>query len=337
MKLIRHVLLCCLCYSLCTCLYAQDPHFSQYFTSPMTVNPALTARGVYDWRVAFNTRSQWWGASIKPYYTVTASAEKKLPLGGDNNNYWGIGGMVLSDQSNGGLLKNDYFSLSTSYNISLDGEGRSLLGAGLTGTYANRVLDASKFLFQSQVGSMGFQRDIPSNDPVNIQKARYFDINAGLYYSYTGDAYGWSAGAAMFHASAPHEGAYNNSTYNIPRKVSLQAGGWFKAGAGNSFHLSGFAEYQAGNSIYTLGGIYKIGVSDDLLSSVNIGAWNRFGDALYPYFGLEAKRWIGGISYDIVNSKVKNYQSVQSMELSFVWQLGKGRAEGKPASAVLIY
>lgn len=197
---------------------AQDPHFSQYFTSPMTINPALTGKEVSDWRAGLNTRSQWWGGAVKPYYTMTASLEKSIPLGSNEQHYWGLGAMVVSDQSNGGLLKNNYFSLSAAYHLGLDGEGKHLLGAGLTGTYANRVLDPGKFQFQSQLGSMGFQRDIPSNDPVNVAKNQYFDVSAGLHYSYNGDRYGLSAGAALFHVATPREGKSAGRWLDIRRQ-----------------------------------------------------------------------------------------------------------------------
>src|SRR5213075_1704878 len=38
---------------------AQDPNFSQFFASPLTLNPALTGKfdGVY--RIAINYRNQW--------------------------------------------------------------------------------------------------------------------------------------------------------------------------------------------------------------------------------------------------------------------------------------
>ncbi|RFS20531.1 type IX secretion system membrane protein PorP/SprF [Chitinophaga silvatica] len=332
MKPGRFLLFCCCLIT--TGLKAQDPHFSQYFTSPMTLNPAITGQGVDDWRMGINARSQWWGEAIKPYYTLTTSLEKSIVVG---NNNLGLGGSVLSDQSNGGILKNNYFSFSTAYHLKLDNLDRHTLSAGLMGTYANRILDATKFLYQSQLGSMGFQRDLPPNDAVNIQKNRYLDVSGGLYYNYNRDNYGISAGAAIFHAARPSEGAYNNSEYKIPRKLSLQAGGWINSGTANSFHLSTIADFQGGNSIYTVGGIYKIGMDDGLLHSINVGLWERFGDALYPYFGVETSRWIAGLTYDYVQSDLKNFQSVQSMELSFVWQFGKKRSSPTAGSSVFKY
>ena len=48
-----------ICLTLALCASAQDPNFSQFFASPLTLNPALTGKfdGVY--RVAGNYRNQW--------------------------------------------------------------------------------------------------------------------------------------------------------------------------------------------------------------------------------------------------------------------------------------
>ena len=44
---------------LCSDVRAQDPHFSQFFSSPLTLNPALTGLFDGDFRVAGNYRTQW--------------------------------------------------------------------------------------------------------------------------------------------------------------------------------------------------------------------------------------------------------------------------------------
>ena len=38
---------------------AQDPHFSQFFSSPLTLNPAFTGKFFGDYRVMGNYRNQW--------------------------------------------------------------------------------------------------------------------------------------------------------------------------------------------------------------------------------------------------------------------------------------
>jgi hypothetical protein len=52
---------------------AQDVHFTQYFTSPLTLNPANTGLVNCDWRVAGNYRTQWGSVNATPYLTGTVS------------------------------------------------------------------------------------------------------------------------------------------------------------------------------------------------------------------------------------------------------------------------
>ena len=42
-------------------LVAQDPHFSQFYASPLTLNPALTGKFDGTFRLAANYRNQWPG------------------------------------------------------------------------------------------------------------------------------------------------------------------------------------------------------------------------------------------------------------------------------------
>ena len=56
---------------------AQDPSFSQFFSSPLNINPALTANINADWRVIANFRNQWIGPA-SPYITGTISYDAKM-------------------------------------------------------------------------------------------------------------------------------------------------------------------------------------------------------------------------------------------------------------------
>jgi hypothetical protein len=62
------------CIALASVSTAQDPNFSQFFASPLTLNPALTGKfdGVY--RFAANYRNQWPTIS-NAYTTMTASID----------------------------------------------------------------------------------------------------------------------------------------------------------------------------------------------------------------------------------------------------------------------
>src|SRR5271155_1875135 len=92
---------------------AQDPGFSQFFASPLTLNPALTGKFDGVVRVAGNYRNQW-PAINNAFITSTASVDfpiltNKLPI----NDTWGVGFMGMTDKTASGILNDNYFGLST--------------------------------------------------------------------------------------------------------------------------------------------------------------------------------------------------------------------------------
>jgi type IX secretion system PorP/SprF family membrane protein len=313
---------------------AQDPHFSQYASSPMTLNPAMIGKGLSGWRFSSLYRTQWWGGGSSPAFnTVTASLENKISTTANNGGF-SLGISMLSEGSNAGLLKNNYFSAGLSYQQSLDADGKEALTGGMILTYANRYLDASKLFFQSQFGSMGFQRSIPSNDPATIANSNYIDVNAGIQYSKISDRIGYSFGAAIYHAGTVSK-VTTGDTYRLPARVSLQAGVQFRIGM-DQLHFSTITELQSQKSIYSLGGVYKMHINDDPAEYLNIGVWKRFGDSFYPYIAIEDESWLAGISYDVITGSLKEeYGSVQSIELSLVFKFGKKKKQS--AAGIIFY
>src|ERR1700756_906529 len=84
-------------------VHGQDVHFTQYFTSPLTLNPAMTGLVSEDLRFAANYRNQWSSVSANPYITGTVSYDMamlkgKLPEG----DALGIGILGLYDKSGTG-------------------------------------------------------------------------------------------------------------------------------------------------------------------------------------------------------------------------------------------
>ena len=137
MKKLRYILLFTFYLLLITCLHAQDPTFSQFFSSPLNVNPALTANINSDWRAISNYRSQWMGAT-SPYVTGTISYDSKVERKNgflQENNYVGLGGMLMFDRALGGIAKETFGSLNLSYNIKLADEPvKNRLGVGFGAT-----------------------------------------------------------------------------------------------------------------------------------------------------------------------------------------------------------
>ena len=77
---------------------AQDPHFSQYHSSPLTLNPAMTGFFEGDFRLSGNYRQQWWSLGT-PFITGTVSYEQRIMKAKLKNDVFGIGVLGLYDQS----------------------------------------------------------------------------------------------------------------------------------------------------------------------------------------------------------------------------------------------
>jgi type IX secretion system PorP/SprF family membrane protein len=171
-------------YAGCQDAFAQDPHFSQYFSSPLTFNPAFA--GYFDGtqRFTVNARTQW--ANVGDTYTTgTVSFDTKIMKGKiADNDRWGIGIHALYDQSSGGVFKNSYVSFSTAFNKGLDAEGDQSIGIGIQATIAHNAVDFNKISFSNQFTGSGFDLYVPNGETISNQSITYIDLNAGILYNY---------------------------------------------------------------------------------------------------------------------------------------------------------
>ena len=72
---------------------AQDLHFSQFFNSPLTTNPANTGfipGG--DYRIGINYRNQWSSIMTVPYQTMSAFGDMQIMQ--SENGWLGAGGLI---------------------------------------------------------------------------------------------------------------------------------------------------------------------------------------------------------------------------------------------------
>ena len=145
MKLKRHIGILVSLTIATIATYGQDPAFSQFFSSPLNINPALTARINSKWRIISNLRDQWIGPA-SPYASGTISydtraLEKQL----SENNVFGVGGMLMYNSSMRGIHKSAFGSLNLSYNVLLaDDEAQHRLGIGVGGIFGNKTVDFSR-------------------------------------------------------------------------------------------------------------------------------------------------------------------------------------------------
>jgi type IX secretion system PorP/SprF family membrane protein len=159
---------------------AQDPHFSQFFASPLTVNPAFTGKFDGTYRVASNHRNQW--PSINnAFITTTASFDTKLMQKSINeNDSWGIGFTGYSDSHASGAIKFNALSFSTAYHKGIDEDNNTQIGFGFQITQANMLVNTNQIKFEDQLTNAGFTgltTEIFNNPSLS---ASHMSISSGL-------------------------------------------------------------------------------------------------------------------------------------------------------------
>jgi type IX secretion system PorP/SprF family membrane protein len=314
-----------------TGLKAQDPGFSQFFASPLTLNPALTGKFNGVVRVAGNYRNQW--PSINnAFITSTISVDapilrNKLP----ENDTWGLGIMGMNDKTAGGALNSNYFSLSTAYHKALDEDGYHQLGVGFQGTYANRTLDGTQLHFEDQLNLNGTWNPIsPSETNISGRyvSVHYFDMNLGVLYNASTDGNNnYYFGASAYHLNHPKQSFLGVDTVNVPTRITLHGGGYFPIqGSPSTIYVSALFNNQAGAREYVAGGAWAVNASNDETAPVNFyaGLWGRFTnnttDAIIPYVGLDYSDFSLGVTYDVNVSSLKTAsQSRGGIEISLIY------------------
>jgi type IX secretion system PorP/SprF family membrane protein len=313
--------------------HAQDPHFSQFFASPLTLNPAFTGKFDGEWRLAANHRDQW--PSIpKAYVTSSASFDKaimrnKLPEG----DVFGIGISGLTDASANSQLKLNYGSVSLSYHKALDEDGYNTIGAGFQGTYSSMVLDISKLTFESMLAQNGFTNEAGREVLQNGNTQNYLDANAGILFSGSSNgSNNYYLGVSAYHVNRPTVG-FKSASYQLASRLTVHGGGTVPITDQLSFNGSVIHQRQAKASETTLGGAmsYLLNGDDANPSNFYIGSWIRFNDAIIPYIGIEVGGLRVGASYDVNISTLKSAtQSRGGSEFSLIYIKRKAESKGIP-------
>lgn len=311
---------------------AQDPHFSQFFASPLTLNPALTGKFDGNLRVAGNYRNQW--PTINRAFT-TSTVSVDVPIMRNHispTDTWGVGVMGYSDQSANSALKFNYLSVSTAFHKGLDEDGYQQIGAGFQATYTNMMLDVSNLKFEDQLTPFGFTGNTSEVFNNSTLKNNYFDLNAGILYTgSTTDKNNFYAGVSMYHITRPKQ-QFTGTFFLLNPRTTFHAGGYFPVGSVATLHLSSLYSTQAKASEAVLGGALQLPVKEgEKTTSIYFGSWLRLNDALIPYIGLEFSDFRLGATYDVNTSSLKTAsQSRGGIEISLIYIKKSPGSRGLP-------
>lgn len=300
---------------------AQDLHFSQYYNSPLLINPANTGFAPdVDYRVGINYRNQWASVTPNPYKTMSAWGDVQLFNNRFDNGWVGLGGSLLRDQAgSGGLVSTKGFA-SIAYH-QLVGMN-SLLSGGFNVGFANKRIDIGKLTFDNQWNNKFFDSNVPSGEAFAYNSVTYLDLQLGLNYAYFPSDYAYfNAGFSVMHINRPKESFFANTITDsrIDPRFNLFLNGSFRVNEQWIVNPNVYVSKMA-NVWETVAGLNAhYNLSGDGSSRLIGGIYLRLKDSFIPMFGYQWNNIAATVSYDATSSSLGSYNQTRgAYELSIV-------------------
>jgi type IX secretion system PorP/SprF family membrane protein len=301
-------------------LQAQDLHFSQFFNSPLTTNPANTGFiPDADYRVGAHYRNQWSAVMTVPYKTSSIFGDAQLFRDKLETGWLGVGGVLLSDVAGTGSLRSTKIYGSVAYHQMLGLS--SLLSAGFNVGWANKRIDQSKLKYPDQFDGKFFDNPFTAVTLSNTSVS-YMDVQAGMNYAYFPDENTYiNAGYSIHHVNRPKETFFNDNTNagRIPMRHIGFLNAILKVNDRVIINPNAYFTTQARASelVVGLNGNYNLSETGD--KQLVAGLYYRLGDAIAPMVGFELKNTKFTFSYDATLSSLNKFNNYRgALEFSIV-------------------
>ena len=314
-------------------LQAQDKHFTQFYASPLTLNPALTGAFEGSYRIGTIYRDQWRQVLDNPIKTFSLSADLRFKAPGKNNKQdaIGLGLMFFNDKVSVIDFSTTQIAISFAYHKSLGANNRQFLTLGAQLGLTQRNVNYESLQFHDEFdGITGYTgttlEDLPSNN------FAFADYNVGLNYT---TQFGRSGrlfvGTALHHFLKPTISFYGSGKEGdkLYSKLNAQLAASIPLERDNRVSLlprllvavqGPHMEINAGANIRTALGRYGS-------SALHLGTWvrpvrNNDGigvDAIVALLGFEVNSVLVGASYDLNLRALQAKQRQSAFEISITY------------------
>jgi type IX secretion system PorP/SprF family membrane protein len=292
-----------------------DPHFTQHYTFPMYVNPALTGSADGDYRASAIFRNQW-GSITNPYRTIGLSFDART------NKNVALGVNVLNQSAGDGGFNYLTSSLSFAYTGVKFGKDLSQhIVLAMQGGIINRRVNKSKFKWGEQWDPItGYQPGNTVTETFAHTSSTVFDVGAGILYFDAAPEKKTNifGGFSVAHLNKPKDpiiSLQSAELNTIPMRYTLNAGVSYNFSERTRIVPHALYMRQGTASEGMLGVYGQINVNAD--TDLMLGGYYRFSDAVSPYVGIDYKNFVIGLSYDVNTSKLGSMtKNVNSIELS---------------------
>ena len=293
MKIFSKILILLICFSSFQLLNAQDIHFSQFYNSPLNLNPALIGGFNGEFRFVGNQRTQW-SSVTTPYSTLGLSVDAKNIY----NTPIGVGLSVYQDKAGDSNFSTLQIALGGAYTIKLKDSTQSITLSGQP-AFTQRSINYDELQFDNQYNGNNYDPNLGSGENFTNEGGTYFNLHGGIAWNYKiAQRKELTAGFAMHNIIRPQQSFFNE---NIPlhQRFTIHAGGVFPVSEKVDVLPNISFQKQHNYKEIIFGGQGKYHLNNGNYRALYAGVWYRNSDATYFNVGMDYADFHFGISYDL--------------------------------------
>jgi type IX secretion system PorP/SprF family membrane protein len=317
-------------------LLAQDVHFSQFYHSPMNINPALTGQFHGSYRFIANQRTQWRSVTT-PYSTLALSADcRKLffkDFADGKPTAWNAGLAIISDKAGDSKLKSTSLNLSLSRNIPVLGDDRAFLIPGVALGFTSMSIDYTQLKYDNQWNGAIYDPNLDAQERYSRDSRVYLNLSAGVsYYKRWNKNREIILGIGSHNLNRAKQSFFDSHEVKLDTRYNIH--GQYKFAINKQWLAQPSVNYmiQGRYKEFNMGALAHY-IFEDISwtqRSVYMGYFGRIKDAGYIVTGIQYDEWNIGISYDINMSNLKPASNGKGgFEVSVVYIIAP-RPEIKP-------
>jgi len=301
----------------------QDIHFSQFYMTSLTQNPAMAGYS-HDLQAILNYKSQWQSIP-SPYKTAAGSFDMKLNKKKAGKGFWAGGANFFSDKAGDGQMGTVQSNLSLAYHVRT--ARYATFGGGLQAGFVQRSINASALQWGNQYDGQVYNPTLPTGESAGMMSRSYLDLGAGILYNYNNTAgeknvtdnhdLKVNLGASVFHINQPRYSFYQNSNEKLNIKYVAHGTALVSLKNSNVAFAPGFFYYRQGatQEIYA-GSMVRYKLRQDSKytglqkgAAISVGGFLRARDALVATMLFEYSQYAIGLSYDVNTSRLRTASS----------------------------
>lgn len=284
---------------LSVCANGQDIHFSEFYASPINLNPALTGQFEGTVRAGIGYRDQY-RAVAAPYQTLSVFTDFRDAEILGKNHAFGYGLLLNGDVAGDAGMGTYQVGLPFALHFGLSPKDILSLGAVPSMNMLNIRRDDLRF--GDQFNGFQYKDGSVSAESAELQNPIYFSLAAGINYTHRiSQRASASGGISVNNINTPQQTFYQNGDAELPMRFNLH--GLYRFALGDDIDALPLVRYsmQSSHREFLIGGQIYHYLPQLTVQAINYGLSFRAMDydAVIAHIGFVYYLFYVGLNYDI--------------------------------------